>query len=124
MLLINNGCFHTSTSDKVLYPFVRIPHVLLIVGQLSRMQEDSPCAMKTRQALLIPELLRRIFELSTDWANRSNALVCKVWCEEALSVLWSDVEAPQLFGLLAPMKLEGSEVSKDLDREADVLKPA
>ncbi|KAL4256740.1 F-box domain-containing protein [Pleurotus pulmonarius] len=83
------------------------------------MQEDSPCTVKTRQALLIPELLRRIFELSTDWANRSNALVCKDWCEEALSVLWSDVEARQLFGLLAPMKLEGSEryFSRDLEDE-------
>ncbi|KAF9488714.1 hypothetical protein BDN71DRAFT_424018 [Pleurotus eryngii] len=81
------------------------------------MDEDSICAAKTPQALLIPELLRRIFELSTDWANRSNALVCKGWCEEALSVTWSDVEARQLFGLLAPMKLEDSEwyFSRDLE---------
>ncbi|KAF4570161.1 hypothetical protein EYR36_009967 [Pleurotus pulmonarius] len=81
------------------------------------MVEDSLCAAKTPQALLIPELLRRIFELSTDLANRSNALVCKGWCEEALSVLWSDVEARRLFGLLAPMKLTDSEWSFSRDIE-------
>ncbi|KAJ8694631.1 hypothetical protein PTI98_007289 [Pleurotus ostreatus] len=81
------------------------------------MEEHSVCASKTSQALSIPELLRRIFELSTDHSNRSNALVCKGWCEEALSVVWSDVYARQLFGLLAPMRLEDSEwcFSRDLE---------
>ncbi|KAF4594355.1 hypothetical protein EYR40_009159 [Pleurotus pulmonarius] len=66
---------------------------------------------------LLPEILKRIFELSTDSANRSNALVCKGWCEEALSVVWSDVDAHRLFALLAPMKLEDCEryFSRDLE---------
>ncbi len=71
------------------------------------------CPAKTPQAVLPPETLRRIFELSTDLTNRSNALVCKDWCEEALSVVWSNVDAHRLFSLLAPMKLQESEVSKD-----------
>ncbi|KAF4594344.1 hypothetical protein EYR40_009147 [Pleurotus pulmonarius] len=82
-----------------------------------RMDKDSLSPAKTPQALLIPELLRRIFELSTYLANKSNALVCKGWCEEALSVLWSDVEARRLFGLLAPMKLNDSEWSFSRDIE-------
>lgn len=77
-------------------------------------------AGKTPQALSIPELLRRVFELSTDWANSSNALVCKGWYEEALSVAWSDVDARKLFGLLAPMKLQNSEVSKYPDCEVEL----
>ncbi|KAL4257253.1 hypothetical protein AB1N83_012624 [Pleurotus pulmonarius] len=72
---------------------------------------------ETPQTALLPEILKRIFELSTDSANRSNALVCKGWCEEALSVVWSDVDAHRLFALLAPMKLEDCEryFSRDLE---------
>ncbi|KDQ27154.1 hypothetical protein PLEOSDRAFT_1106042 [Pleurotus ostreatus PC15] len=81
------------------------------------MDEHSMYAGKTPQALSIPELLRRVFELSTDHSNRSNALVCKGWCEEALSVVWSDVHARRLFGLLTPMRLEDFEwcFSRDLE---------
>ncbi|KAL4257231.1 hypothetical protein AB1N83_012880 [Pleurotus pulmonarius] len=58
---------------------------------------------KTPQALLIPELLRRIFELSSDKSNVSHARVCRNWSEEALSILWSSIDAYSLFTLLAPM---------------------
>ncbi|KDQ27169.1 hypothetical protein PLEOSDRAFT_1106054 [Pleurotus ostreatus PC15] len=75
------------------------------------MEDASGDEAETAQALVIPELLRRIFEFSSAKSNVSHARVCKNWCEEALSVLWSSVEAYPLFTLLAPMKSFGLELS-------------
>ena len=58
---------------------------------------------ETPQALLIPELLRRIFELSTQSTNVSNACVCRLWNEEAMSVNWRDVGTSCVFALLSPL---------------------
>ncbi|KAF9488365.1 hypothetical protein BDN71DRAFT_468884 [Pleurotus eryngii] len=81
------------------------------------MEDGSGDEPEAPQAPLIPELLRRIFECSSYKSNVSHARVCKNWCEEALSVLWSSVEAYPLFTLLAPMKGFGLELSfaRDLD---------
>ncbi|KAF4594363.1 hypothetical protein EYR40_009167 [Pleurotus pulmonarius] len=84
----------------------------------ARMEDVSGDELETPQVLIIPELLRRIFEFSSHESNISYARVCKNWSEEALSVLWSSVEAYPLFALLAPMTLGfGSEWSFSRDVE-------
>lgn len=61
-------------------------------------------AMNT--VLVIPELLRQIFECSTRRDNCSNILVSKVWFDEAITVLWRRVDSLRpLLNLLGPMKL-------------------
>ncbi|KAF9490978.1 hypothetical protein BDN71DRAFT_1453665 [Pleurotus eryngii] len=61
-------------------------------------------AMNT--VLAIPELLRQIFEWSTQRDNCSNILVSKAWFEEAITVLWRHVYSLRpLLNLLGPMKL-------------------
>ncbi|KAL4257228.1 hypothetical protein AB1N83_012883 [Pleurotus pulmonarius] len=84
----------------------------------ARMEDVSGDEPETPQVLIIPELLRRIFEFSSHESNISYARVCKNWSEEALSVLWSSVEAYPLFALLAPMTQGfGSEWSFSRDVE-------
>lgn len=77
------------------------------------MEDASGDEAEAPQVLLIPELLRRIFEFSPAKSNVSHACVCKNWSEEALSVLWSNMEAYPLFALLVPMTVgsSSSEVS-------------
>ncbi|KAG9223617.1 hypothetical protein CCMSSC00406_0009248 [Pleurotus cornucopiae] len=60
-------------------------------------------AETTPRLLLIPEMIHRIFQLSSDEENVAHACVCKAWNEEATRVIWHDVPAGHLFSLLAAM---------------------
>ncbi|KAF9493464.1 hypothetical protein BDN71DRAFT_1096389 [Pleurotus eryngii] len=60
---------------------------------------DSP----TPKTLLLPEILKKIFGLSGEGCNALNAHVCKDCSDEALSVIWHDVDAKKLFSLLSPL---------------------
>ncbi|KAF9488366.1 hypothetical protein BDN71DRAFT_1594018 [Pleurotus eryngii] len=69
--------------------------------------------------LCIPELLRRVFELSTDQANVAHAAVCKTWSEEATRVIWRHVSTDRLFSLLAPLVAGGTHGEPYFAREID-----
>ncbi|KAJ8694639.1 hypothetical protein PTI98_007297 [Pleurotus ostreatus] len=60
---------------------------------------DSP----TPKTILLPEILKKIFGLLGDGCNALNARVCKDWSDEALNAIWHDVDAKNLFSLLAPL---------------------
>ncbi|KAF4594333.1 hypothetical protein EYR40_009136 [Pleurotus pulmonarius] len=74
---------------------------LTIYTSTLRMTDSSP-----PKALLLPEILKKIFELLEDGCNALNARVCKDWSDEALSVIWDDVDAKNLFSLLAPLGVD------------------
>ncbi|KAF4570188.1 hypothetical protein AB1N83_014401 [Pleurotus pulmonarius] len=65
----------------------------------------------TPTMLHTPELLQRVFELSTDDDNANNASVCRAWNAEATRIIWHDVSAGRLFSLLAPLMLEESDIT-------------
>ncbi|KDQ26758.1 hypothetical protein PLEOSDRAFT_159325 [Pleurotus ostreatus PC15] len=73
------------------------------------------------RVLCIPELLRRVFELSTDQSNAVHAAVCKTWSEEATRVIWRDVSTDRLFSLLAPLRsgemLEDLSFAREIDED-------
>lgn len=52
------------------------------------------------------DILWRIFEYSYSSQNYHNALVSKIWSNEALSILWRKLDSLlPLLGLLGPMTL-------------------
>ncbi|KAF4591290.1 hypothetical protein EYR40_009893 [Pleurotus pulmonarius] len=58
------------------------------------------------QVLTTPELIRFVCEYCSSRENYDNALVSKTWSNEALSVLWRDLESlDPLLKLLAPLKV-------------------
>ncbi|KAJ8695115.1 hypothetical protein PTI98_007730 [Pleurotus ostreatus] len=73
------------------------------------------------RVLCIPELLRRVFELSTDQSNAVHAAICKTWSEEATRVIWRDVSTDRLFSLLAPLRsgemLEDLSFAREIDED-------
>ncbi|KAF4574252.1 hypothetical protein EYR40_006034 [Pleurotus pulmonarius] len=54
--------------------------------------------------LFIKGILSRIFSFSTNGSNIVNACVCRAWSNEALSIIWYDIDAYALIALLAPLE--------------------
>ncbi|KAL4255191.1 hypothetical protein AB1N83_012904, partial [Pleurotus pulmonarius] len=78
----------------------------------------SASSTSVQHALSIKELLSRIFSYSTAKGNASNALVCRAWSNEALSIIWSTVDILHLIRLLAPLENRYSwRFSRDLHAE-------
>ncbi|KAL4254004.1 hypothetical protein AB1N83_014215 [Pleurotus pulmonarius] len=99
-------------------PFLLVHRGKCIGSEAKYTQSARMCmfpSAETPQALLIPELLRRIFELSTQSTNVSNACVCRLWNEEAMSVNWRDVGTSCVFALLAPLHGMPTSFAREID---------
>lgn len=67
---------------------------------------DSDMPTATSQVTATSELLRLVCGFCSSIQNRHNALVSKRWSNEALSVLWYELDSlAPLLALLAPLKL-------------------
>ncbi|KAF4591283.1 hypothetical protein EYR40_009886 [Pleurotus pulmonarius] len=63
-------------------------------------------AVATNKVMVLPDILHVIFVYCGRAENRCNALVSKSWSNEALRVLWYELDSlAPLLGLLAPLKL-------------------
>jgi hypothetical protein len=57
------------------------------------------------RVLAIPEILRMILQMTDRRSNYNNALVCQMWSEIALDIVWECVDdLYNLFSLLAPLE--------------------
>ncbi|KAL4261195.1 F-box domain-containing protein [Pleurotus pulmonarius] len=78
----------------------------------SKFQDDERLTA-TSQVVATPELLHLICGYCTPIQNRHNALVSKTWSNEALGVLWYELDSlAPLLGLLAPLKLVDKKIYK------------
>lgn len=84
---------------------------------------NSFCVDAAPRVLCVPELLRMVFELSTDQANVVHASVCKTWNEEATRIIWRDVSTDRLFSLLAPLVSPPDREGDEDVRPSDFLSP-
>ncbi|KAJ8517757.1 hypothetical protein ONZ45_g5085 [Pleurotus djamor] len=68
----------------------------------------------------LPEILRNIFEFSTNLLDL--ALVCKLWSESALPLIWDDIPVRAVFALCSPSQQAGIDRDK-LVNESPAIDP-